>query len=347
MAGRGNTGKLTDRAMMVKGFLERVSLGAAASLKKLAEKAPDSATTMEATRRLRLAAKELLERLQQAEAFNLKTGDTTSLSVSMRGKSILILKVVLRNSKSRVANLVDDLLQLPPATALAVLVVSLRGTVVLARLSNAAAREVLQMLIHRWRSTLLITATPCFLILRRHRQQLLKDLPASPLQLGLSQACLQLASNLRPFPPLFWVSAASTALLTLQALETVGLWALTNGARVRRSLVATSLVVLLVAKSGQAREALRERMGQLASAEALSETWSKTRSVMVDLGHALRVAVAPKAVPRRVPPGGELTASPSPKHKEEEPAKVDFTMVKGLLPKADMEIRPPVFGGSQ
>ncbi|CAE7948438.1 unnamed protein product, partial [Symbiodinium sp. KB8] len=50
MAGRGNTGKLTDRAMMVKGFLERVSLGAAASLKKLAEKAPDSATTMEATR---------------------------------------------------------------------------------------------------------------------------------------------------------------------------------------------------------------------------------------------------------------------------------------------------------
>lgn len=335
MAGRGNAGKLTDRAMMVKGFLERVSLGAAASLKKLAEKAPDSATTMEATRRLRLAAKELLERLQQAEAFNLKTGDTTSLSV------------VLRNSKSRVANLVDDLLQLPPATALAVLVVSLRGTVVLARLSNAAAREVLQMLIHRWRSTLLITATPCFLILRRHRQQLLKDLPASPLQLGLSQACLQLASNLRPFPPLFWVSAVSTALLTLQALETVGLWALTNGARVRRSLVATSLVVLLVAKSGQAREALRERMGQLASAEALSETWSKTRSVMVDLGHALRVAVAPKAVPRRVPPGGELTASPSPKHKEEEPAKVDFTMVKGLLPKADMEIRPPVFGGSQ
>eukprot|EP00439_Symbiodinium_sp_Y106_P064986 s588_g10.t1 len=50
MAGRGNTGKLADRAMMVKGFLERVSLGAAASLKKLAEKAPDAATTMEATR---------------------------------------------------------------------------------------------------------------------------------------------------------------------------------------------------------------------------------------------------------------------------------------------------------
>mmetsp|Transcript_16646 Transcript_16646/g.35022 ORF Transcript_16646/g.35022 Transcript_16646/m.35022 type:complete len:89 (+) Transcript_16646:3-269(+) len=88
-------------------------------------------------------------------------------------------------------------------------------------------------------------------------------------------------------------------------------------------------------------------MGQLASAEALSETWSKTRAILVDLGHALRVAVAPKAVPRRVPPGGELTASPSPKHKEEEPTKVDFTMVKGLLPKADMEIRPPVFGGTQ
>eukprot|EP00439_Symbiodinium_sp_Y106_P053752 s298_g7.t1 len=138
------------------------------------------------------------------------------------------------------------------ATALAVLVVSLRGTVVLARLSNAAVREALQMLIYRWRSTLVITATPCFLILRRHRQQLLKDFPASPLQLGLSQACLQLASNLRPFPPLFWVSAASMALLTLQALETVGLWALTNGTRVRRSLVAASLLVLLAAKSGQA-----------------------------------------------------------------------------------------------
>mmetsp|Transcript_67902 Transcript_67902/g.150520 ORF Transcript_67902/g.150520 Transcript_67902/m.150520 type:complete len:330 (+) Transcript_67902:36-1025(+) len=329
MAGPLHADKLAEVANLAKTYLERASLGAASLLRKASEKVPDAEVRAQLSRKVCAAASSALEGLQESEAFNL---------VDLDPKSARSLADVLSTAKSRLQVLALEVGQLPPATALALTAVVARAALVLSRLGSAAALEVLQTLILRWRVTLAVAATPGFLILRRHRERISQDIPTRPPQLsasGLSswlrQACLQAATNLRPFPPLFWVSAASSALLSLQAVEALGLWAVSNASRFRRTILMSSVLIFLGASAPEARRALAERALQLTSAEALSAVWQKAREILQDLAHAVRVAVLPRSTPRRVPPGGELGSSPK---RAEAPAK------------GNADIQPPVFGGS-